>query len=140
MTTIDIGAVLVGFLAFLSVFLAPIVTSHFARRQARNEARHEYIRSVVTALIELRGELQYHQLQEWNLRLGEASFPDIAITDEFRELQFAFGKAYAIMISTDIEEIRVRARDIMDNNLPSEKLDAIDFALKRLGEEYGFFK
>jgi hypothetical protein len=138
--TVDSGAVLVGFLAFLGVVLAPVVTGFLNQEQERRKERHTYILSQVTALIELRAELQYYQLPEWNLKFGEGSFSDIAITEEFRRLQIAFGKAYAIMVSVDIKAIRDKSPDVMsDQKTPSEKLNAIDFALMRLGEEYGFF-
>lgn len=140
MTPMDSGAVLVGFLAFLGVLLAPIVTSFMNGRQERKKLRHNYILSVVTALIEIRSELQYFQLPGWNLLNEEIRFSDEATTPEFQQMEIAYGKAYAIMISIDIEEIRNRAPEILAGTSPDKKLAPIDFALKRLGEEYGFFK
>ncbi len=126
----------IAIIALFGTMIAPIITNFFAQRQERQKNRHAYILSVVTALIELRAALQYHQLQEWALISG-IKFHDISITPEFQNLQFAFGKAFAIMISVDIKEIREKAEIIMDNNnSPDKKLKAIDFALKRLGEEY----
>jgi len=136
----DGGAVLVGFLAFLGVILAPIATGFLDQKRERRIARHDYIQSVIDRLIDLRAELQYYQLPEWHFDRGEVPFSDLATSPEFRLMQIAFGKAYAIMISVDIKEIRDRASDVMATVTPDVKLDAIDFALKRLGEEVGFFE
>ena len=139
MTATD-SAVFVGFLAFLGVVLAPIVTGFLVDQRERRNARHDYIRSIVTALIDLRGELQYLQIDEWKLHNKEITFEELKETPRFREMQIAYGKAYAIMISVDIKEIRDIANVVTSSTTPDKKNEAIDFALKRIGEEYGLLK
>lgn len=136
------SAVLVGFLAFLGVVTAPIATSFMGQRQERKNARHDYIRSVVTALIDLRGDLQFSQYPGWKMLELEEKIEIVTLreTPEYQAMEEAYGKAYAIMISVDIKEIRDKAPIVTDNPNPSKKLEAIDFALKRLGEEYGLLK
>jgi len=138
----DSTAIWIAVIALLSAVLAPTVTGFLNQQQERKKAHHDYISSIVNALIDLRGELQYYQILEWELRNG-ATFAEIAVKKEFQPMQTAFGKVYAIMISVDIKEIRVKAPIVMasiEEVMPSAKLEALDFALKRLGEEYDFFK
>lgn len=129
-------AIVVAFIALLGTTLAPIINSVTQLRQEQRKRRHDYILSVVTALIDIRSALQYEQLPQWQIYNDPEKFPEIAITPEFKNSQFSFGKAYAIMISVDIEEIRKKAEIVMLDPDPDKKLKAIDFALKRLGEEY----
>jgi hypothetical protein len=136
------SAVLVGFLAFLGVVLAPIITNFINQQHERNKERHDYIQGIVTDLINIRGDLQYYQYPDWELRNGVEILSEVVQKETFQKMQIAYGKAYAIMISVDIKEIRDKAPDIMkkeSNENPSLKLAAIDFALERLGKEYQFF-
>jgi hypothetical protein len=154
------SALLVAIVAFIGVVTAPIITGFVSHDTARREKRHAYIQSLVNSLIEVRSELQFYQKTGWDLRnilvrlnrkfedpteaFGpESELAALMSSEEFRKMEIAYGRAYSIMISVDIPEIRAKAGEVLNekNNMnPSLKLAAIDFALKTLGEQYEIFE
>ncbi len=125
--------------------LATAFTAQQNRKQDKEKARHAYIDRTVSQLIDLRGELQFHQVQGWYDIVDEARRKEIIkkygepTAENQKAMEIAFGKTYAIMISVAIEEIRTKAPVVMDDVDPSVKLKAINEALEILGKEYGFF-
>lgn len=152
MSSPDNIALIGAFVAVIVAILAPILAGRENRKQEREKARHDYIDRTVTRLIDLRGELQYLQialhdlinlLNDPNLPGGErlGLVADKMRDPEFQKMEVAFGQAFAIMVSVDIAEIREKAAQVMSPlSSPDAKLQAINFALERLGKEYSFFK
>ena len=100
----------------------------------------------------MRGQLQYLQIVLHEL-IKELSKPGLTEEEKekviegkmndplYKEMEQAFGQAFAIMVSVDIASVRERAKDVMEKGLdPNAKLQAINFALEQLGKEYGFFQ
>ncbi len=152
MLSADNTALIGAFIAIIIAILTPYLTGRENRRQDREKERHDYIDRTVTRLIDLRGQLQYLQiaLHELISILNDPNLPDAErsglMADKMREpeyqkMEMAFGQAFAIMLSVDIAEIRDKATQVMSPlSSPDAKLQAINFALERLGKEYTFFK
>lgn len=124
-------------LAFAALFLSilgPIVanfllarqTSH-ERREKRRNARQEYLNCKLDILIELRAKLQY---------LQKVIYSHDSET-LFREQQEIYGQAYGVLLSINDEFTRAFAMKIMLDQgaiQRNEKLDALDEAIKRVGD------
>lgn len=147
MSSAENAALIGAFIAVILAIITPFFTGRENRRQDREKARHEYIDRNVNALIDLRGELQYYQLQWHYVRADEETRKELlkeygTTIDKLdrRKMEIDFAKAYARMISIDIEGIRNLASLLMEENVsPNQKLKNIDEALKQLGEKYSFF-
>jgi len=116
------AAAIVG--SALGAIVSNLMNGRLARQQ-RDEAKRlerlHYLNSRLELITEIRSKLQYLQGQN----------------DAEREI--AYGKAYALMLSTNDDEIAERAKAVMHGKFypqqnRNEKLDAIDFALQRLGK------
>lgn len=124
-------AILIGVASFLGAILGAGLSNLVAARMAsqehkenRRKERLASLNSSVDKLIQLRGDLQYLQ--------GAGEY------HEKREI--AYAKAYGIMLSLADSAILEQAQIVMKGpgwnkeEKTNPKLDAIDFAIQRLGE------
>jgi hypothetical protein len=146
------GTVLVAIIAFLGVVLSPVIVGFINGVQQKELERHRYIDKNVESLRKLRGELQYCQLAMFDLQdiiydatLNEkerhSKAKELMHLEIYERMEIAFGNAYALMLSVDVEDIRKRAPDVIaEKSGLQKKLEAINYALGRLGNEYDFIK
>jgi hypothetical protein len=122
-------AVLIAVASFLGAILGAglsnLVTARLAgqeRKENRRKARLESLVSSLNQLIDLRGSLQYLQ----------------GSNDNREKREFSYAKAYGIMLSLGDSAILEQAPKVMQgggyDGTRNLKLDAIDFAIQRLGE------
>lgn len=108
----------------LVMALMNLRTAHKDRVEGRRKEKLEYFDRKLQALIELRGDLQWYQ-QGFDRFETEAS----------KRREISYGKAYGIMMSVDDEEVHSSAATVMSEGASaSDKLQAIDSAIKRLGK------
>lgn len=117
---------------FVSGILSPIIANFLSLRQTNATQREEllkekreYLLGLVNSLIKLRAKLQF---------LQEAPFTDENKWVEFREQQESYGEAFGIMLSVNDSEIRSKAVIVKESKDTHEKLEAINFAIIKLGK------
>ena len=108
--------------AVIGTIAGNLITARLAaaeRKEARRKEYLEYLSSNLKTLIALRAKLQWVQHSTHG---------------EERERETAYGEAFGIMLSMDHAEINRLAADVMEKQVPHEKLTAINYAIKELGK------
>ncbi|MBP8974677.1 MAG: hypothetical protein KBH93_12440 [Anaerolineae bacterium] len=122
----DWFAPVISVIALFGVIVAPVIQAIVSwwllvsenREKRRKEQRDLLIHSR-HSLVKLRGRLQYLQIEDCAL---------------FKEQQEAYGEAHAEIIAINDSELWELAETVIKpTSTPSQKLDAISDAIKRIG-------
>ncbi len=124
----DWFAPVISVIALFGVIIAPVIQAVVSwqlsigeNREKRRKEQHDLLIHARHSLVKLRGRLQYLQMAD------SGHF--------FKEQQEAYGEAHAEIIAIDDSELWDLAGIVISpQSTPSEKLDAISEAIRRIGQ------
>jgi hypothetical protein len=138
--------IIVALIGLTASLLAQIITGFSNQQQARRKERYEYLRDVIRLLGEARAEIQWAQIVFYrnfqkNLKDQlEIDFQEMNKLEVFERLQIALGKAHAIMVSVNDDQVRQAGLQIMQEWQTDKQNQLIENALIRLGQMFSAYK